>query len=233
MKKITNRLNQKTNFRITSILLFLLLSCFKSEAQVDMAFQQNMPKAGKLHNNKPRGKGWINLLKSESDWNFENNYWQFTDTAFHGTMGKEKEHHYSYTKKKYKDFELNVMIRMMGDSNANSGVCIRINPTNWDNAPGYQVDMGKGYWGSLWEERRGDMVQKFPDSLVSKLVNQNDWNHYYIMAKGHHIQAWLNGVKTIDIVHDAGFLEGNIGFQLCHYHSTTVVDVKSLYIREL
>ena len=233
MKKIAGMLNQKINFRRTFILLFFFTTCFISQAQVDPALKQTMPAAGKLHNNKPTGKGWTNLLKPASDWNFENNYWQFTDSGFHGTMGKEKEHHYSYTKKTYKDFELNVMIRMVGDSNANSGVCIRINPTNWDNAPGYQVDMGKGYWGSLWEERRGDMVQKFPDSLVSKLVNQNDWNHYYIIAKGHHIQAWLNGVKTIDIVHDAGFLEGNIGFQLCHYHSTTAVDIKSLYIREL
>ena len=147
-------------------------------------------------------------------------------------MGNEKEHHYSYTKKVYGDFELNVMIKMVGDSNANSGVCIRINPTNFDDAPGYQVDMGKGYWGSLWEERRGNMIQKYPDSLAAKVVKQNDWNHYYIKAKGHHIEAWLNGVKTIDIVQDAGFSTGNIGFQLCHYHNATTVDIKSLYIRE-
>jgi Domain of Unknown Function (DUF1080). len=99
----------------------------------------------------------------------------------------------------------------------------------YDNAPGYQVDMGKGYWGSLWEERRASMVQKYPDAMVKKLVHQNGWNHYYIIAKGHHIQAWLNGVKTIDIIHDAGFLEGNIGFQLCHYHSHTAVDVNFIY----
>lgn len=58
-------------------------------------------------------------------------------------------HHYSYTKKSYADFELNVMIKMVGVEDANSGVCIRINPTSWDGAPGYQVDMGKGYWASL------------------------------------------------------------------------------------
>jgi hypothetical protein len=42
----------------------------------------------------------------------------------HGTIGKEKEHHYGYTKKSYKDFELNVMIKMVGDDDANSGVCV-------------------------------------------------------------------------------------------------------------
>jgi hypothetical protein len=233
MRRTSGEANRQAKFRLTSILLFSFFLCCTSQAQVDPALQQTMPKAGKFHHNKPSGKGWINLLTSPADWIFETNYWQFTDSGFHGTMGNEKEHHYSYTKKTYKDFELNVIIRMHGDSNANSGVCVRINPTNFDNAPGYQVDMGKGYWGSLWEERRGEMIQKFPDELVPKLVNQNDWNHYYIVAKGHHIQAWLNGVKTIDIVHEAGFNEGSIGFQLCHYHNQTAVDVRSLFIREL
>jgi hypothetical protein len=201
-------------------------------AQQDTALKNTLPKAGKLVHGKPAGKGWVSLLSSADDWNFEPSFWQFQNKILHGAMGREKEHHYSYTKKAYADFELNVMIKMVGDSNANSGVCIRINPTSWDDAPGYQVDMGKGYWGCLWEERRGNMVQKFPELLAAKIVKQNDWNHYYIKVKGHHIEAWLNGVKTIDMLHDAGFATGNIGFQLCHYHNSTTVDIKSLYIRE-
>ena len=234
MKKSHFKLNNMKISKVPFIAIVLICFHFVSKAQVDtVSLKQTLPKAGRMHNNKPTGKGWVNLLQSAADWNFENAYWQFTDSSFHGEMSKEKVHHYSYTKKSYKDFELNVMIRMVGDSNANSGVCVRINPTDFDNAPGYQVDMGKGYWGSLWEERRGNMVQKYPDALVKELVRQNDWNHYYIIVRGHHIQAWLNGVKTIDIIHDAGFLEGSVGFQLCHYHSLTAVDVKSFYIREL
>jgi Domain of Unknown Function (DUF1080) len=234
MKKVQCLRNRRRLIRAISIASLFIVIHSISTAQVDTSFlKKTLPKGGKMHHNKPNGKGWVNLLQYPADWNIENAYWQFTDSSFHGEMGKEKLHHYSYTKKKYKDFELNVLIRMVGDSSANSGVCVRINPTDFDNAPGYQVDMGKGYWGSLWEERRANMVQKYPDVLVNKLVNQNGWNHYYIIAKGHHIQAWLNGVKTIDIIHEAGFLEGNIGFQLCHYHSQTAVDVKSLYIREL
>ncbi len=221
--------------RLITCMLVTALLCSGNPgmAQQDTTLKITLPKAGELVNDKPVGKGWVNLLSSANDWNFEDSYWQFNNKLLHGSMDKEKVHHYSYTKKKYSDFELNVMIKMVGDSNANSGVCIRINPTSWDDAPGYQVDMGKGYWGSLWEERRGEMVQKFPDSLANIIVKQNDWNHYYIIAKGHHIEAWLNGVKTIDIVHDAGFATGNIGFQLCHYHPTTTVDVKAFYIREI
>jgi len=214
--------------------IFLLTSAhLPARAQSDTTLKNTLPDAGKLVDNKPVGKGWVNLLASADDWNLENNFWQLKDGVLFGKMDYQKEHHYTYTKKTYTDFELNVMIKMVGDENANSGVCIRINPTSWDNAPGYQVDMGKGYWGSLWEERRGNMVQKFPDALVPKVVKQNDWNHYYIIARGHHIQAWLNGVKTIDIVHDAGFSSGNIGFQLDHMHNTTSVEVKALYVREL
>lgn len=220
--------------RLLSLPIFLCaLWCLPSDAQSNIALKNTLPKSGKLVNDKPVGKNWVNLLTSADEWNFEPTYWKLSNNLFHGELGKEPQHHYSYTKKSYEDFELNVMIKMVGDENANSGVCVRINPTNWDDAPGYQIDMGKGYWGSLWEERRASMVQKFPDSLVSKIVKFNDWNHYYILAKGHHIQAWLNGVKTIDIVHDAGFSSGKIGFQLCHLHEHTTVDIKSLYIREI
>lgn len=225
MKFITNF---KSVFALTAF-IFIGNIVF---AQQDTTLKNTLPKEGKLVNDKPVGKGWVNLLSSADDWTLEPSYWQISNKLMHGSMLKEKVHHYAYTKKTYGDFELNVMIKMVGDSMANSGVCIRINPTSFDNAPGYQVDMGKGYWGCLWEERRGDMVQKFPDSLAAKIVKQNDWNHYYIKAKGHHIEAWLNGVKTIDMVHDAGFATGSIGFQLCHYHSLTNVDIKALYVRE-
>jgi hypothetical protein len=237
------RLNQPTlkvsvNFknRALQLLTALLLPAIiysSANAQADTTLKNTLPAGGKMVNGKPAGKGWVDLLANASDWNMEDAFWKLSNNELHGAVGKEKEHHYSYTKKTYKDFELNVMIKMVGDEDANSGVCVRINPTSFDDAPGYQIDMGKGYWGSLWEERRASMVQKFPDALIPKVVKFNDWNHYYIVAKGHHIQAWLNGVKTIDIVHEAGFDSGKIGFQLCHLHTPTTVDVKSLFIREI
>jgi len=85
----------------------------------------------------------------------------------------------------------------------------------------------------MGRERREGMVQKYPTELADKLVKENDWNHYYIIARDHHIQAWLNGVKTIDTVHVNGFSEGAIGLQLCHGDKHTVMDVKTLSIRVL
>jgi Domain of Unknown Function (DUF1080) len=196
----------------------------------DPAFKNSLPQAGWLVNNKPAGKGWINLIASLDDWNYEKQYWQLENGILHGDYNGGQHHSYAYTKTIYKNFELNAVVRMTG-KDANSGICIRIHPTDFDNVPGYQVDMGAGYWGCLWDERRDGMVEKYPTDLAGKLVNENGWNQYYIIARDHHIQAWLNGVKTIDTVHMKGFSEGPIGLQLCHGDKKTIIDVKTLSIR--
>jgi hypothetical protein len=222
----------RQSFLCHYLAICLLLSyCNSIYAQSD--FKNTLPANGKLVNDKPVGKGWINLLNAAGNWNMEKEYWQLNRGVLHGEENNEDVHHYTWTKKSYTDFELNVLIKMTGGEDANSGVCIRLRPASWDDVQGYQVDMGKGFWGSLWEERRAGMVQKYPDSLAQKLVKANDWNHYYVIARGHHIQAWLNGVKTIDIIHETGFIDGPIGFQLCHERRHTIVDVKSLFIREI
>lgn len=192
----------------------------------------SLPSEGKLVNDKPVGKDWKSMLESMQDWNADPQYWSLQQGVLRGDYDGGKLHNYSWTKATYQDFELNVLIKMTG-RDPNSGVCIRLHPTSVDDAPGYQVDMGRGYWGSLWEERRAGMVQLFPQDLVPKLVHEGDWNHYYVIAKGHHIQAWLNGVKTIDMVHEAGFSDGKIGFQLDHGDRHTTIEVKTLYIRTL
>ncbi|MES2377428.1 MAG: DUF1080 domain-containing protein [Bacteroidota bacterium] len=192
----------------------------------------SLPANGKFTGGKPTGSGWVNMLSAQR-LNMQPEYWKLTNGVLHGDCDHQPEHHYSYSKKIYADFEANILIKMTGDDEANSGVCIRIHPDNFDKVPGYQVDMGKGYWGSLWEEGRAGMVQQYPAKGSAKLVKANEYNHYYILARGHHIEAWLNGVKTIDMVHEGGFLEGNIGIQLCHGPKHTTVDVKDFYVREL
>jgi len=92
---------------------------------------------------------------------------------------------------------------------------------------------GSGFWGCLWEERRAGLVREFPTKLADRSVRNEDWNQYYVVAKGHHLQAWLNGVKTIDVVHEAGFPDGAIGFELCHGDKHTILDVRTLAVREM
>lgn len=181
---------------------------------------------------KPDGKGWVRLIPADlAGWKYEPEYWKFESGTFHGVTPGTKEHHYAFTTKEYGDFELHADVKLVGN---NSGVCIRLAPTSFDNVPGYQVDMGEGYWGALWDERGRGMVAPYPKEDAAKLVKQNDWNHYYIRAQGHHIQAWLNGVKTIDVNDEKGRLTGAIGFQLCHGEKRlTDVSFRNVYLRAM
>jgi 3-keto-disaccharide hydrolase len=151
---------------------------------------------------------------SLAGWKAEPEYWKVeADGVLHGYTPGTEEHHYMYSEKSYGDFELHADVKLVGN---NSGICIRLAPKNFDVVPGYQIDMGEGYWGCLWDEGRHLKVVDYPAEDAAKLVHADDWNHYYVRAEGHHIEAWLNGVKTIDVVDDQGYLSGPIGFQLCH-----------------
>jgi hypothetical protein len=74
-------------------------------------------------------------------------------------------------------------------------------------------------------------VVKYPKEMVDQILHKDDWNHYYVIAQGHHVQIWLNGVKTVDVVNEKGRLSGAIGFQLCHGNKTTDASFRNVYVR--
>ena len=123
---------QKIKIIRQGIIICLLIACFiNAGAQPDTVLKNTLPPAGKFINNQPSGKGWINLLAAPDSWNAEEKYWQWSNGILHGEANGETMHHYAWTKKAYNDFELNVMIKMTGGEDANSGVCIRLHPTNF------------------------------------------------------------------------------------------------------
>ncbi|MGZ0174544.1 MAG: 3-keto-disaccharide hydrolase [Planctomycetales bacterium] len=194
---------------------------------------RELPAAGKLIDGKPAGDGWQPVFSSDSldGWKHEPEYWSISDGVVTGKYDGGPLHHYMYSEKEYGDFEMHASVKMSG-TNANSGVCIRTKPTSFDNVPGYQVDMGEGYWGCLWDERRDAMVDRFDPEVAKELVKADDWNHFYIVAKGHYIQGWLNGVKTIDVIHPRGETMGALGFQLTHGKNRKInAQFKDLWIR--
>jgi hypothetical protein len=190
------------------------------------------PEGAKLdQQGRPAGGGWTALLngKDLAGFKYQPEFWKAEGDMLVGSTPGGKEHHYLYTERgDYGDFEMHADVKLVGN---NSGICIRIAPTSFDDVPGYQVDMGDGYWGSLWDERGRGMIAKYPRESVDQLLHLEDWNHYYLRAVGHHIQAWLNGVKTIDVVDEPGRLTGPIGFQLCHGDKPTAASFRNLYVR--
>ncbi len=202
----------------------------KSVPDIDNG-QLGAGREGMLKDGKPVTKGWKSLIdgKTLDGWHAEKGYWEVKDSAIVGDKhGDTPHHHYLLSEKDYSDFELHVDVKMVG---YNSGVCIRIAPESYDSVPGYQVDMGEGYWGCLWEEhKRGIKVFGIPKETADKILHKDDWNHYYVRAVGHHITIFFNGVKTADGVDDKGLLSGPLGFQLCH-GGNTIASFRNMYIK--
>jgi Domain of Unknown Function (DUF1080) len=182
---------------------------------------------------RPATPGWTALLDGTdlAGFRYQPEFWRVEAGVLIGSTPGGAEHHYLYTERAdFSDFELHADVKLVGN---NSGVCIRIAPTSFDDVPGYQVDMGEGYWGSLWDERGRGMLARYPKQEVDRILHGEDWNHYYVRAVGHHIEAWLNGVKTIDLVDEPGRLSGPIGFQLCHGDKPTRASFKNVYVRRV
>jgi len=188
---------------------------------------------GIVKNGKPNGKSWVSLFDGRSlkGWIGEKGYWKVQDGAIVGDKGgSTPHHHYMFSDKDYSDFEMHIDCKMTG---YNSGVCCRIHPASFDDVPGYQVDMGEGYWGCLWDEHhRQKKIIDFPADEAAKIYHKGDWNHYYYRCVGSHITIFLNGVKTGEVDDPEGFASGPLGFQLCH-GDNTVASFKNIYIKPL
>ena len=73
---------------------------------------------------------------------------------------------------------------------------------------------GQGAWGSLREEGGRGMLSRYDQTHVDLFVHEHDWNFFQIWTDDHHITVLLNGVRTVDIVDEAGALTGAIAFHL-------------------
>lgn len=188
---------------------------------------------GMVKNGKPTAKGWKSLFdgKSLDGWVYERGYWEVKDGAIVGDKkGSTPHHHYMFSAQDYGDFALHIDVKMVG---YNSGVCCRIHPKDFDDVPGYQVDMGDGFWGCLWDEHhRQKKIFDYPKEKGDALLKKEDWNHYYVRMDGPHIQIYFNGVKTADGDDPEGFPSGPLGFQLCH-GANTVASFKNIWIKPL
>lgn len=124
---------------------------------------------------------------------------------------------------------------------------------------GYQADFeaGKTYSGILYEERgrgilaqRGQQVVVKPDSEDPKKIKKEvtgsvgdskeiqdgihiaEWNDYVIIAKGNHLEHFINGKKTVDVTDEdtRGAKEGVIALQM-HAGPPMIVEFKDIILR--
>ncbi len=120
---------------------------------------------------------------------------------------------------------------------------------------GYQADfeVGKTYSGILYEEKGRGILAKRGEKTVIKegsgkpevtgsvgksdeiqaKIKQADWNDYKIVAKGNHLQHFINGLQTVDVVDEQASKaakEGVLALQV-HAGEPMTVQFKDLVLK--
>lgn len=117
------------------------------------------------------------------------------------------------TSEKYGDFEIE--LEFQADYPVDSGLFLRTD----DEGMGYQITIDyrdNGSVGSMYSPADGQMMVSYPDWQA--IYREEGWNTLRARVKGQpaHVQAWVNGVKTVDLVDTEAryFREGYIGLQV-------------------
>ena len=160
------------------------------------------------------------------------------------------------------DFELRCAFKLVPNNPqgfANSGIQYRskiLDPANWV-VGGYQADMeaGPNYTGILYEERmprqimaqRGEKVVWDKDCKkqvvgsvgtaadIEACLKKGGWNDYVVIAKGNHLQQFINGKPTVDVTDECEAMRatnGVLALQL-HVGQPFTVQFKNLRLKKL
>jgi hypothetical protein len=181
--------------------------------------------------------------KDLSGWSGRPEFWSVQDGAITGKTSTEtptKGNTFLIYKEPVSDFELHLKYRFAeGSTSGNSGIQYRskvVDPANFVVA-GYQADMevGKTYSGILYEEKGRGILAKRGQKVVIKegqkpeaigetesseeiqaSIKVGEWNDYKIIAKGGHLQHFINGKLTVDVTDETavGAKTGVLALQL-------------------
>ncbi len=204
---------------------------------------------------------WTSLFngKELTGWEGDPKLWSAKDGTITGsTVGNPlKYNKFLLWTGKLENFELKCKFRMEG---GNSGIQYRskhLEKAGEFVVGGYQADMAVGgsYTGILYEERgRGILAQvgqkviidpkgaKYlvgslgsVESIMGKKFDIKEWHDYRIVAKGNHLQQFIDGKQTIDLIDhqtDRRALEGILALQL-HVGGDMIVQFKDMQLKKL
>lgn len=200
--------------------------------------------------------------KDLTGWEGNPKLWSVQDGAITGRTGEDSDTKLKHNTfliwrgGKVGDFELRFQYRIV---KGNSGVQYRSKELpKGEFGPivgGYQADFeaGKTYSGILYEERGRGILAKRGEKTVIKpgakpevtgsvgntdeiqaAIKDEDWNDYRIVARGNHLQHFINGKQTIEVTDEdaeKGAKEGILALQI-HVGPVMTVQFKGLQLKE-
>lgn len=166
------------------------------------------------------GKVQIFNGKDLEGWDAEAKYWRVENGEIVG-QARDRNNPYSYcvTKRAVGDFRLVFQVKLVPNE-GNSGVQFRSIREAKDRMTGPQADIGKGWWGHLYDEHGKALVTK---KSGEQFVKPGDWNLYEIVAVGSKVKLAINGNACNEIDDKDLRTAGVIGLQI---HSGGPMEVR-------
>lgn len=149
--------------------------------------------------------------------------WELADGQLTSISGEAPG--FAYTKARYANYDMTMDFYPVGSTN--SGVFFHCN----DPA---QITAATCYEANIWDSntnadrRTGSLVGYAPP--IVHVATEDKWNTMRLLVVGDHLQVWVNGVKTADLI-DSTYSEGHIALQ--YGGQLGEVRFRNIRIREL
>jgi hypothetical protein len=148
--------------------------------------------------------------KDLTGWNGDPKLWSVEDGTVVGRSPGLKRNEFLRSQMAAADFRMTLKVRLVPDA-GNSGVQFRSEELPGGEVRGPQADIGKGWWGKLYEENARGVLW---DKSGEPYVKPGEWNAYEVVAVGGKVKTWINGKPCVDLEDAALARRGVFAFQL-------------------
>ena len=162
-----------------------------------------------------------------SGWHGTEGLWSVEDGQLVGRTDGLAQNEWIVSDLAVENFHLKLDVKLV-DNQGNSGIQFRSRAHDGE-VSGYQADIGKGWWGKLYEEHGRGLLW---EESGEQHVRPGDWNTYEVIADGHHIRTRINEETCVDLRDPSGALRGIIALQL-HSGGPTEVRFRNFELKLL
>ncbi|MEJ7608953.1 MAG: DUF1080 domain-containing protein [Bryobacteraceae bacterium] len=171
--------------------------------------------------NRPKlpGEDWQILFngKDLSGWsNVGNEKWTVEKGGVLRGVAVSKAYGYLRTDKNYKDFQLSMHFKCVGEGNSGVFFHSEFKPGTSDITQGlqFEIDCSLGkHTGGLYGDGRNWIVWPAPEN--EGVVRREEWNEYLLIVEGNRYRSRLNGVWLVDFTDPSPkSFDGGISLQL-------------------
>ncbi|HEY1067883.1 MAG TPA: DUF1080 domain-containing protein [Pirellulales bacterium] len=173
----------------------------------------------------PDADGWITLFDGKTLDGWEINENPETFSVVDGTIKVNGERAHLFAPGEYEDFEFKADV--MAKANSNSGMYFRAKfEKGWP--AGYESQVNNSY---TKDPIKTGSLYKF-QNVTKQIIPDDTWWTERIVAKGNHIQIFVNDEKVVDFVDEKNtFMKGRLALQGHDPHST--VFFKNIKVKPL